>query len=397
MEDALTRVTRLAAHAAQLLRDDADARPVLAYFGVLGGALAVVAGAWAAACSRGGARGLLGAAVSAPLAATALYVCWGHILAFMARVAKDKGCGPGLSPAELLGCSTPAWQSFDVFVQAYVDVSSPALGWASSAQLLLFVLSGCSFLHCECARLRVSRAVALAYVLVGFLGAISLAFPLLFAHLAALRSATPRAQQLLRVAPSRTLLACGLAAMLGVVVLPLTHRSHRASAYRFALMLVHVVLAVPALLGRPAPEPAAAGAAAHRRAALRLALWYAFLAGASLILHAHNVARAVLELPEAAQPGWWGPHQLAAVLRQLVLGPWQLSECQQSISYDVLFTTVAAQTFMATQGAWTLAALAPLLGIATAFPAFLAIENAQAASINDDADTPTTSAKRGSG
>lgn len=357
------------------LATDPESAPVIAYFAVLGGAFLVVL----ASVARDGCR--LGGKGAAPLMAAlcfalgALFVCWKAIFGFMMEQSVEVGCGPGESPAELLGCSTERWMQKDVFVQAYVDVTENLVGWASSSQLLMFVMSGCTFLHTKCRQRGVYPLVSLSYVIVGFLGAISLAFPILFAHLFLLAVQQKRPVADTPVARlSIPLALCNLAAMVGVVLLPLTYESHRRTVYTFGLLLVHFVLGLPCLVGRPSLVPSGANTWERNSARATLAAFYAFLAGASLLMHIHNVCRALLDLTasipveEALVRVFLGPLSRAP--------PFTESLCQYSISMDVVFTSIAAIGYMnATHmnRGIVCALLTPLLSVAVTFPTFLAL------------------------
>ncbi|GBG26121.1 Hypothetical Protein FCC1311_023412 [Hondaea fermentalgiana] len=349
---------------------DADSAPVLAYFAVLGASILLVLITWAPL--HGGGQGPKRfVTLALPFAATALIVCWSEIFAFMSEVSKEKGCGPGESPLELLHCNTPAWQEFDVFVQAYVDVTKTAVGWAASSQLLMFVLSGCTFLHLECARLGVPGYLSLAYVLVGFLGAISLSFPLLFGHLFVLanRRASETAAPLVPKTTG-TLVFCNLVAMISVLVLPHTYESHRQTYYTWALMIVHVILMAPCFVGRPTTIPATHKDASRYR--LLTIVLYTFLAGASMVAHIHNNLRVSLAFMSARPDA-----SFVDLLRYIYLDPFLQSFCQCSISFDVVFTSIAAAAYMISTSFWRgllLGALVPVLGIAVTFPLFLALQ-----------------------
>jgi len=349
-----------------MIQVDEDSGPVIAYFILLGSSLAAVLGSWAPLFGKKFGTWNVGEMLALPLAATSLYICWGAIFGFMMEVSRNKGCGKGESPVELMRCNTPEWKEFDVFVQAYVDVSNNAVGWASSSQLLMFVLSGCTFLHMECARLGVSRLIATAYVLVGFLGAISLAFPLLFAHLYSLA----REKQTMVPCLTFSIGLSNLLALCGVLLLPLTCETHRRTIFTWALMLVHFVLGMPCIVGRP--TCISCGSATARRESIKLGFFYIFLAGLSLAVHLSNVFRAGLQL-SLENPS----SNFLWLAEEIVFGPFRNSLCQFSISFDVVFTSIAAMAYMVgtEPKLGSLLALAtPFISVAASFPCFLALE-----------------------
>ena len=64
------------------------------------------------------------------------------------------------------------------FVKAYEEVTTTS-GYFYSQQLLMWVIPGCIFLQNS----TLKKQITLAYTATGFLGAISLSFPLFFSHL----------------------------------------------------------------------------------------------------------------------------------------------------------------------------------------------------------------------
>jgi hypothetical protein len=232
-----------------------------------------------------------------------------------------------------------------------------------------------------------SARAALAYICVAFLGAVSVAFPLLFAHLLALvppRTRTPPPPSTAR--HSWPWILCVSAALLSIVALPLTVHSHRA-LFIAALALVHGVLALPylgaalgAALTARAADGAADGAAAlvsTSRALSPTAL--RVLACVTAALHAWAAAGAVAEL-RAGSPHELGasPAALAELARALVAAAAR-NVCQASIAIDAVLSTTAGLAFMAAsaerdESAHVLAccALSPLAGPAASLALFCA-------------------------
>ncbi len=275
-------------------------------------------------------------------------VCWELIGRFMAAVAAEKGCGK--DALALLDCTSPSWMEFDVFVQAYVDVTKDPAGWLMSCQLLMFVQSACTFLLVETRARGIPRYVALSYVILGFLGAISLAFPLAFLHIFLLRG------QRKAGAPFPSEMAgCAAIGVACVAVLPQTWDHYRRSYYTYALMTLHGILALP--LALPQREPQSA-----RKDGKSLAVLYLLLAGASAMFHLINFVSALAVFDGKLERVWGGA--------------WG-TICQQSISFDVCFSSVACCAYMiavdSRRGLLATAAT-PFFSIAATFPFFLAFE-----------------------
>ena len=103
--------------------------------------------------------------VIAPLySAAALLMTWRLILIFFVEYTADD-------------------PSLNLFVEAYVLVADEAPGWWWSCTLLTWVTVACPMAHVEAIRRGLPARTALAYVVLAFLGAVSLAFPLLLTHL----------------------------------------------------------------------------------------------------------------------------------------------------------------------------------------------------------------------
>lgn len=267
----------------------------------------------------------------------------------------------------------------NLFVEAYVLVCDEAAGWWWSAVLLGWVAVACPLAFEEAACRGMSPRLALAYVATAFLGAVTLSFPLLFAHLLMLRPTT--ASRGLRVAakalPPWLWPACTTAAIASSALMPLTISTSR-PVFIAALITMHTVLIVPFVAlaraagpdsgaappGSPRPAPGLEKAARSRYLALAL-----FTAA----LYVGSSAAALVEL--RALIG--APLSLAA-LRD-VLGALGAAAgrnaCQASISIDAVGASVAGSIFMLCtrpRDAATPLLLSPLIGPAAALALFCA-------------------------
>ncbi len=244
----------------------------------------------------------------------------------------------------------------------------------------MWVVPGCLFLQTEMRRYGLPWRLTVAYTATGFLGAISLSFPLFFSHVtfldcpALMGSAfrTPAPLQGTRVSALQA--ACAAVAVASVVVLPLTLRKHD-TAYVSALAALHVVLAVPAVVELAGLGGGRAGGGARGAFGLRDA--YLFLAGACFAVHAGLMAAAVEWIVSSSAAAGGGAMGAGEVLTALVAAGWQ-NACQSSISFDVVFTTAAVALFLAGRRGWRDGALAavlsPLLSVGCVFSLFMAAE-----------------------
>ena len=142
------------------------------YFSAFLGCLAAVLHSfpWGAARQRG----LL--LLSLPYACTSLICTWRLILLFF--VGHTQCFAGHADPPNL-------------FVEAYALVCDSPAGWWWSSTLLLWVAVACPLAHFEAVRRGMPASVAVAYIVVAFLGAVSVAFPLLFSHLMLLQPQSP--------------------------------------------------------------------------------------------------------------------------------------------------------------------------------------------------------------
>ena len=293
-------------------------------------------------------------------AGVALRVTWGLIFAFF-REHLQGYCCDGSSLTSLFTCRSPQWLAAsggDTFLEAYVQVTDDAGGWVWSSMLLMWVVPGCLWLHVEATRLGFSRGRQLAFLVVGFLGAISVAFPLFFAdvlarhrHRLGMKDGVASAE----VSLGLTAVAPLVAALVCAFVLP--HTVHRAPVvYTVALASLHFVLMIPSLFNGRAPT-------ADNRAHARLALVYAAIAGATALQHGQNLT---IYLTQS---------EVTPDFRQLLAAGWD-GHCQSSISWDAVFTSFACIAFMVASRGWANAlpfvVLSPFFTVAATFSAFLA-------------------------
>lgn len=267
----------------------------------------------------------------AVLAFYAFYVTWDLILDFFNDEARLYANHPEQFAA-----------SNSTFVKAYVEVTEDAAGWWWSSQLLLWVIPGCVFLQTQ-SRIfhrELPWSSSLAYTATGFLGAISLSFPLFFAHVLHLKSTSlPHQRNHQRMLVSPLQLACCLIAVVSVAILPFAvHGNYQ--VYVVALSLLHVVLAVPSIAGlalsttrtQQLKNIVIDGTSSW---GVPLEQFYGWTAGACMTMHFINTCSVI-----AAQCS-----TIWDVPGVLMVGGWR-NVCQSSISFDVVFTTLAMFLFV---------------------------------------------------
>lgn len=266
-----------------------------------------------------------------PYSLAALYYTWRLILTFF--VEQNAAFAAHPDPPNL-------------FIEAYVLVCDSAAGWWWSSQLLCFVTVACPVAFGEAARRGMSPRLALAYMVTAFLGAVSLAFPFLFAHLLLLPT-LPLAKRRASAAPGWLWPLCVVAALVSIPLLPAALLSSHRPVFIVALAVVHGVLLVPfahsALVGsgRPDSNPAAAPARAGRTA-------YLALAACVTALHLYATYNAIAQLrPNPTRRGGPPPPLMAAwaVVRGLAAAFWR-NVCQTSISIDVVLSTGALLSYL---------------------------------------------------
>ena len=241
-----------------------------------------------------------------------------------------------------------------------------------SSQLLLWVIPACIYLQetiTACVEVRAEKGKkaiggptwvdGCAYCLCGFMGAVSLAFPLFLSSVADLPAAQRRSD--IRVTPLQ--LACAILAFCSVAILPATVDDDAwSTTYAVSLFLLHTVLALPCFCALAMPPRLAKARGFTAKYGLSPRLFYCLFAGASGAYHLNAVVHAIVASD--------------ASVSQLLVSGWSNS-CQVSISFDVVFTGLASAAFftrrLGSQGL-LLALLSPLVGIGSAFSLFAAIE-----------------------
>ena len=185
----------------------------------------------------------------------------------------------------------------NLFVEAYVLVCDAPAGWWWTNILLLWVTVACPMVHAEATRRGMPPSVVLAYIIVAFLGAVSLAFPLLLAHLLTLPT-TPRKTSPAAAAAADAGVnaiwwpACIIASLLSIGALPCSVSLSR-PIFILALVIVHVVLALPFMRAARAPR------SPSEYTSVLGARGYRLLAFTSALLHAGSTVMAALSLGDA--------------------------------------------------------------------------------------------------
>ena len=241
-----------------------------------------------------------------------------------------------------------------------------------------------------------------AYVVVAFLGAVSLSFPLYLAHLYLLAPAPPTAQP---SAPSRLWPACVGLSLAAVVALPASVQASR-PIFITALAVEHIVLLLPfiaaACAGAPGAdesEPSAHGKTAappsgraRHAASKRVRAGYQLLALAVVTLHLRASLDAIGELARrGGGPSEWLGWLLEASYR---------NECQASIAIDAALASVAGGCYMVATGGWRSALLccaAPLISPAACLALHASGAEAGRAHARADAERAATMAQRHEG
>jgi len=278
-------------------------------------------------------------------------------------------------------------------------VTNTAGGWVWSSSLLFFVVPACLWLHLEGTRVGVSRTHQLAFLVVGFFGAISASFPIAFAtvhayrrdgtfldHLRCRNFSVVKKQPAATAPSTRWLVVPAIAAMISATMLPYTVKTAN-GIYIASLAVLHVVLILPALLSQ---SPVVGRVPAKSDLAViwhsKTALIFACVAGAAALQHLHNLCQYMW--PQAVS------HSNRAVEGSLLEAGWA-NACQASISYDAVFSASACLLYMAANGdwhtsvtrqgsstllpAWPFVLSAPFVSPAAAFAAYLACEASQKA------------------
>ena len=205
----------------------------------------------------------------------------------------------------------------NLFVEAYVLVCDAPAGWWWTNILLLWVTVACPMVHAEATRRGMPPSVVLAYIIVAFLGAVSLAFPLLLAHLLTLPT-TPRKTSPAAAAAADAGVnaiwwpACIIASLLSIGALPWSSLSR--PIFILALVIVHVVLALPFIRAARPPRTPKEGNSPSEYTSVLGARGYRLLAFTSALLHAGSTVTAALSLGDATS----APRDVGSRLWELI-------------------------------------------------------------------------------
>ncbi|KAL1526333.1 hypothetical protein AB1Y20_015047 [Prymnesium parvum] len=274
-----------------------------------------------------------------PYALCALCLTWRLILLFMLDF--EAAYGTHEDPPNL-------------FVEAYALVCDSAAGWWWSCMLLGWVTVACPVVAREAARRGMPAWLAVAHVVAAFLGAVSLAFPIFFAHLLLL--GTPRGNPTAdggQTKASRMWIGCVGLSLVSIAALPATVSRARA-LFIAALIVVHFVLLIPF------------GVRAHPRARLTGSLTrreFVALALLTFLLHIHASWAAYTEVSAHGHTG--SLRSFAAAL----VGAVTRNVCQASISIDAGMASAAGFVYMVERSgvrALWLCLLAPIISPAAA-------------------------------
>ncbi|TPX55449.1 hypothetical protein PhCBS80983_g05307 [Powellomyces hirtus] len=323
--------------------------------------------------------------VYTPLAVGSFYVTWTEIVAFLYGDYKDFISGfPTNSPLED-GLLDEYLKTSDWFDAAYVAVTYDKFGWWWSSQLLnmaavivaLFWSEGAHHWYRRGDRRggptfwMAGMASAVAFVLVGFLGAMSTSFALFLAQ----RQALDRTYSF-RSVPNVTITVVLLFVFYCAAVTYTPYIPADSAMFGINLLLLHIALALPVvgaagfgLVYHPKDKPS--NSAAESRFSMR---WlYKLLALGNLFSYLAATSRLDFN---------------RSVLLDLFNAMF-LNNCQKSITADLVFCTVIAHVFIVSSlvslskrsiipiyKALTVGALAlvatPAVGISVVFPTFLA-------------------------
>ena len=223
----------------------------------------------------------------------------------------------------------------NLFIEAYVLVCDTPAGWWWSNVLLLWVTVACPMAHAEATRRGMSAALVLTYVVVAFLGAVSLAFPLLLAHLLTMPTNSTRPTTAITKSTVWWVWpACAGASLLSIGALPWSVDASR-PIFILALTIVHIVLALPFMHAATSPmkPPALLDGAGYRH-----------LAVVAAALHLSATAAATGEV--ASADGYTGFGGFVSAFTSHLVNATMRNVCQASISIDAVLSSVAGSAFM---------------------------------------------------
>lgn len=301
-----------------------------AYFSSLLAALAVILRLypWAAVW----AKRPLGLPLAAAYSLAALAATWRLILIFF--VQHTRQYATHADPPNL-------------FVDAYRLVCDDPAGWVWSCMLLSWVCVACLHVEIEGRRRRLPPALLLCFMMAAFLGAVSLAFPLLLLLLATPVSPPVHGGGIFL---HNTFLwpMCLFLALASTALLPLTVSGPK-GAFISALVILHLILILPFAYNL-VPSSVSVQQQASSSFVRRL---YLTLACVCLPLHLGSLVVAF----QHSQQGFFSPSipsavtkaQLSAMLWHLVSATWR-NTCQASISIDAVLASLSGACYMLNRG-----------------------------------------------
>jgi hypothetical protein len=200
-----------------------------------------------------------------------------------------------------------------------------------------------------------SAGEGVAYLGLGFMGAISFALSLLLGN-----SAVVRGNFNIKAKLSVVTVVCTLIGMICFFLLPLyANLNSISSVFAVSLILCHVILAVPALLQLFKKK------IASKSIGNATTYFYLILAGCSFLAHVYNIVQARRMNGEDS------------LLYLLYTTLWD-NYCQTSISLDLVFSSILTCIWMIQTRkklGILLAFMTPLISISTTFPMFLALNS----------------------
>jgi len=270
----------------------------------------------------------------------------------------------------------------NLFVDAYREVCDDAAGWVCSCVLLSWVCVACPLVDAEARKKGLPPGLVALFVALAFLGAVSLAFPLLLLLLILPEDNEHDPSLPARAPPPRIRLwpICLFLAMASTAALPLTVAGPD-WAFITALALLHSILVFPFLVPLAASSPPASNGSSPspqssgRAQYLVLAAVCAALHLASLAAAARNAAAS--QPADAASPA--KAPTPASIVWQL-LSATRRNHCQASISIDAVLASLAGAGYMLARGGrWAVpfVAAAPLVSPAASLALFAAVNVAE--------------------
>ena len=241
----------------------------------------------------------------------------------------------------------------NLFIEAYALVCNTPAGWWWSSMLLCWVTVACPMAHAEARRRGLSPGVVLAYICTAFLGAVSLAFPLLLTRL--VLGGTPSVKTTGGASASALTgwqrwlwLVCALCSLASIAALPICVHTSR-PGFIAALAVVHVVLALPyahdAVRSAFATSPASPSSRDSAPSQDGLPAAMRALAASTAVLHACATAAAVPVLRAASPHPPWTLAALGEFARALVAAAGH-NVCQASISIDAALSAICGLLFL---------------------------------------------------